>query len=367
MHMPNKVSMEISRITYVLYDILYQLDIDSCMLLDSLGDSEVKISDEGCNELLQRLLSSTATPRFMRIDPTNFDDVPPLAVDQWSSPDDIEREKNRLLAHIESASSSVESKAENNNRFSNGGDELPSMDYLFGGPIDENLAAHVAFTLSLLERLCNAINESGEVNFDINEANLMSEMRDLRAEKLLLTDRITKLASEVIYLRSRLVIVENEKLKVERNLDRSVVASREAELLQVEGSTTAIALTEQQSAQIQLPSSPVGISIHAERELRRQMSLLEEQLAESESAKAQVEMILTERLARPLPQTDVQVSDMRNAMEELRLQCKQKVSSLITEVCMNACIHMCVCMYLDVFALIHVDIFSIVLADELNN
>jgi len=301
------------------------------MLLDSLGDSEVKISDEGCNELLQRLLGSTATPRFMRIDPT-FDDVPPLAVDQWSSTDDIEREKNRLLAHIESAS--VESKAEKTHYSSNGGEDLPAMDYLFGGPIDENLAAHVTFTLSLLERLCNAINESGEVNFDVNEANLMSEMRDLRAEKLLLTDRITKLASEVVHLRSRLVLVENEKLKLERNLDRSLVASREAELLQVEDSTNAITVTEQQSAQIQLPSSPVGISIHAERELRRQISLLEEQLAESESAKAQVEMILTERLARPLPQTDVQMSDMRNAMEELRLQCKQKVSSLIAEVCM---------------------------------
>lgn len=318
------------------------------MLLDSLGDSEVKISDEGCNELLQRLLSSTATPRFMRIDPT-FDDVPPLAVDQWSSTDDIEREKNRLLAHIESAS--VESKAEKAH-YSNGGEELPAMDYLFGGPIDENLAAHVTFTLSLLERLCNAINESGEVNFDVNEANLMSEMRDLRAEKLLLTDRVTKLASEVVHLRSRLVLVENEKLKLERNLDRSLVASREAELLQVGDSTNVITLTEQQSAQLQLPSSPVGISIHAERELRRQMSLLEEQLAESESAKAQVEMILTERLARPLPQTDVQVSDMRNAMEELRLQCKQKVSSLIAEVCM----------YLDVVdvALILVHVSNIV-------
>jgi hypothetical protein len=317
------------------------------MLLDSLGDSEVKISDEGCNELLQRLLGSTAAPRFMRIDPTNFDDVPPLAVDQWSSTDDIEREKNRLLAHIESAS--IESKAEKTH-YSNGGDEVPAMDYLFGGPIDENLAAHVTFTLSLLERLCNAINESGEVNFAVSEANLMSEMRDLRAEKLLLTDRITKLVSEVIHLRSRLVLVENEKLKVERNLDRSLVASREAELLQVEGSTNAITLTEQQSAQLQLPSSPVGISIHAERELRRQMSLLEEQLAESESAKAQVEMILTERLARPLPQTDVQVSDMRNAMEELRLQCKQKVTSLIAEVCMH----------LDPIDLILVDVSNIV-------
>ena len=353
-------SIKISSVTYVLYDILYQLDIDSCMLLDSLGDSEVKISDEGCNELLQRLLGSTATPRFMKIDPTNFDDnIPPLAVDQWSSADDIDREKNRLLAHIESASAEIKADKA---RFSNGEDELPAameMDYLFGGPIDENLAAHVTFTLSLLERLCNAINESGEVNFDVNEANLMSEMRDLRAEKLLLTDRITKLASEVVHLRSRLVLVENEKLKVERNLDRSVVASKEAELLQVEGSTSAITLTEQQSAQLQLPSSPVGISIHAERELRRQMSLLEEQLAESESAKAQVEMILTERLARPLPQTDVQVSDMRNAMEELRLQCKQKVSSLITEVCL--------CMYLDIVALIYINVFSIiVLKDELN-
>ena len=35
------------------------------------------------------------------------------------------------------------------------------MNAQFGGTIAENLSAHASFTLSLLERLCNAINESG--------------------------------------------------------------------------------------------------------------------------------------------------------------------------------------------------------------
>ena len=69
-----------------------------------------------------------------------------------------------------------------------------------------------------------------------------------------------------------------------------------------------------------------------EKELRRQIALLERQLAESETAKAKAEMTLTERLARPLVQTESQVSDLRRSMEELRQQCKQRVASLNSEV-----------------------------------
>jgi len=59
---------------------------------------------------------------------------------------------------------------------------------------------------------------------------------------------------------------------------------------------------------------------------------LERQLSESETAKSQAEMTLTERLARPLTQTEAQVGDMRRALEDLRQQCKHRVSVLISEV-----------------------------------
>ena len=43
-------------------------------------------------------------------------------------------------------------------------------------------------------------------------------------------------------------------------------------------------------------------------------------------------MTLTERLARPILQTETQVADMRKSMEELRQQCKHRVASLVDEV-----------------------------------
>ena len=43
-------------------------------------------------------------------------------------------------------------------------------------------------------------------------------------------------------------------------------------------------------------------------------------------------MTLTERLARPILQTETQVADLRKSMEELRQQCKHRVASLVVEV-----------------------------------
>lgn len=43
-------------------------------------------------------------------------------------------------------------------------------------------------------------------------------------------------------------------------------------------------------------------------------------------------MTLTERLARPILQTETQVADLRKSMEELRQQCKYRVASLVAEV-----------------------------------
>ena len=52
----------------------------------------------------------------------------------------------------------------------------------------------------------------------------------------------------------------------------------------------------------------LGDDAYAVKEMRVKISALEKQLAESEGAKAKAEMTLTERLARPLSQTEAQVS-----------------------------------------------------------
>lgn len=295
-----------------------QLDIDTSMLLDSLGDSEVHVSDEGCSELLHRLLKTGE--RFIKVDPTHIDGIPKITADMWSSTEDVEKERQRCQEQLKESTPAEEAEDEN-------------LDAKYGGPVDENLAAHVSFTLSLLERLCNAINDSSGNNLQVDAVNALNEMRQLRAEKLLLTDRITKLSSEMVDASAKLRLAETEKIRAERDLDRAVLAAKEAEraALNPKVGESAEGAADGSTGPA-VPTSPQASNPVVERELRRQVTLLERQLAESESAKAQVEMTLTERLARPLPQTEVQVADMRNAMEELRQQCKHRVSALIAEV-----------------------------------
>lgn len=312
-----------------------QLDIDTSMLLDSLGDSEVQVSDEGSSELLHRLVSTGV--KYMKFDPTHMEGIPTMNADQWSTMEDIEKERIRLHSAVAQKDGRSNSESDNNEHDKQRPEE-DSLDEKYGGPVEENLSGHVSFTMSLLERLCNAINDaSGNTALQVDAVSAMNSMRELRAERLILSDRITKLTAEIIDLSARVRIAETERLRAEGNLDRAVAAAKEAQQSAKVPQESSEGVVDGQGQVV--PSSPQPSSNPTvERELRRQVTLLERQLAESESAKAQVEMTLTERLARPLPQTEVQVADMRNAMEELRQQCKHRVSALIAEVNMlRAC------------------------------
>jgi hypothetical protein len=301
------------------------------MLLDSLGDSEAKVNDDGSSELLHRLVN--AGSRYLKIDPTQVDGVPHVNADQWSSREDVE--KQRLQSHVELKEREADREQRSNRSESLSEEDLNET---YGGSVDENLAAHVSFTLSLLERLCNAINESGGTALQVDAVNSINEIRELRAEKLVLTDRITKLTSEIVDLSAKVRLAEADRWRAERELDRTILAAKEAAMAPVKGEDSGTAGTDGASAapgeasSVAGAASPQPANPSIEKELRRQITILERQLSESESSKAQVEMTLTERLARPLPQTEVQVADMRNAMEELRQQSKQRVTALIAEV-----------------------------------
>jgi hypothetical protein len=86
------------------------------------------------------------------VDPTDLSNIPSLSVDQWSSNEEIEH--NRMS--IENSITARRSE---------------DLDVEFGGMIGDNLVAHSSFTLALLERLCNAINDISEAVMGENENN----------------------------------------------------------------------------------------------------------------------------------------------------------------------------------------------------
>ena len=303
------------------------------MLLDSLGDSEIEVPDNGTSELLHRVLYAGSA--YTSLDAINLDSMPKMDVDQWSSNEEIEKEKNRLESIIN--------------------ENVHNMNAQFGGTLAENLSAHASFTLSLLERLCNAINECSGTLQNPEQSENIAKMKEYHAEKLLLNDRIAKITAELVHANAKLKICENEKLRIARKLDKAVAAAKEQEHLKniapkpeeaaasADGATVPTGNPVSSDANTTATATATAAAAAAdavalannsalEKELRRQIAVLERQVTESETAKSKVEMTLTERLARPLSQTETQVADMRRSMEELRQQSKQRVSALIQEV-----------------------------------
>ena len=383
------------------------------MLLDSLGDSDVGVSDEGCSELLHRLI--TTGSKYMYLDPTNIDHVPDIEADEWTSKEDIAKQREDLVSSIMESNSSTEQKIKkmkaggdrNRNTSSkrvrevegaaagedaasrHGGDENAGSGEAMQieeneskdaateqdssrreekvgsgkeadkdrdgtgeedvdegddaaddqyeaqaqAQVEENLRAHVSFTLSLLERLCTAISECEEVNIQIDSVNALSDIRDLRAERLFLSDKIAKLSVELVDLRAQLRRTENDKTNREKELDKALLSVKELEQRVASSRSGSVGSTGQAAASAgsgnaaagaagsdagastqstgdgggQGGSGGVGNSSVMEREMQQQIELLEKQLSESEAARAKVELTLTERLARPMAQTETQV------------------------------------------------------------
>jgi hypothetical protein len=250
--------------------------------------------------------------------------LPRLNVDEWSTNEDLTKAW-ALATQLLKDKNGVEGTSRNK--------ESDCLDIEFGGKVDETLCGHASFTLSLLERLCFVLSDSGLLDHLPESLGAIADAKALHAETFALKDRVTKLTAEIIDMRVRLHESEQQKNSAEKALDRSTIEhSRKT----TNGASSDIAANSSSSADGGLGPpedtriSPSGSSSDS-KEVLFKIATLEKQLAESEGAKARAEMTLTERLARPLSQTEAQVTDMRRAMEDLRQQGRQRVSSLISE------------------------------------
>ena len=291
------------------------------MLLDAVGDSDVPSSGNDGSELLVRLLQSGATNR--NFDPTEVSNLPQMEIDQWSSEDQIEEERKKKKEEI------LENKKKTEE----------DLNIEFGGTIDETLANHGKFTLGLLERLCNVIGEAGTFAEMPEVINALTKAKDLHSEKLLLTDRITKLTAETVNLQSQIQICDNRRRKSERDLDRMSVARVDEEhrgenvarISSSSGDGHELKSSDNVTQEGITNGTPMSAETEefmkaAEKELSRKISILENQLAKSEADKAKAEMELTLRVAQPLSQQESLVAHLKKTVDDLRQQCKKLVT-----------------------------------------
>ena len=177
-----------------------QLDIDVSMLLDGFGDSEQLAEAGGNTELLFRLLH--AGMDYHPRDPADEGALPKMDVDEWSTTEDIEKARaiaERVLkrddAAPSSSSSSSSSSGSKSKKETEAADEeqLSAMDVEFGGKVEETLRGHAHFTLSLLERLCFILSDTGMVEQLPESLGAIADTKALHTE----TDRKTSCRERV--------------------------------------------------------------------------------------------------------------------------------------------------------------------------
>ena len=105
------------------------------------------------------------------------------------------------------------------------------MNAEYGGKLEETLMSHASFTMSLLERLCGAINEAGTLTEVPDVINAVGEAKALHQERLMLIDRITKLSSENVDLSAELHKMQTVKRRLERDYGRAKVALERREVV----------------------------------------------------------------------------------------------------------------------------------------
>lgn len=343
--MMRKKSREMEALVSLIQRSWSQIDIDSSLLLDSLGDSEVKLPEQGDSELLYKLLR--AGSRWNSLDPTNVDKVVPMDIDHWSSSTDIDKAKVAAAQAEESLHGSSSGKASKETQDTTiHSSQQSAMWQIVTEQVQHHLESHTSFTMSLLERLCSTLNEIADLGSREEILRPLTKAKENHSIILTLNDNILKLRSEIIEMKARVQIAENEKIKLEKRLDKALFTVKDLEergsLLRIshdqfvqnnESITTSTSTAAGGAGDAALvPTASSGNNAAYEKELQEQIELLEKQLAESESAKAKVEMQMTERMAKPFAQTETQVSDLRKTLEELKNQFKLRLAEYVKQV-----------------------------------
>jgi hypothetical protein len=340
-----KKSQEMESLVSLIQRSWSQIDIDSSLLLDSLGDSEVKLPEQGDSELLYKLLNSSS--RWLLLDPTNVNNVTNMEVDQWSSNVEVDKSKESALQAESDVKLTVKSPHK-------GGPVAGSI-ILVPEQVEHHLQGHASFTMSLLERLCAVLNEISDIGNREDILRPLTQAKENSSIILTLQDNILKLRSDIIESRALLQLKENEKVKLEKRLDKALVTIKDLEERglairnasptegnNADASTGGAGHTDGQVQSAQAASTEgSGTSVSNaelqqarafEKELQEQIELLEKQLTESESAKAKVERQMTEKLAKPFAQTETQVSDMRKTLEDLKTHFKQRLAEYVKQI-----------------------------------
>lgn len=307
-------SKEMESLVSVISRSWSQLDVVISLMLDTLGESEFLEQFRECSDsiqLLNKLLHISCSNSILvenkksNEENNNNDDA-----DEDDDEDEDENEMN-----IE--------ENDNKNVDDDNGLNIEIKQF------EEDLVGHTQFTLTALDRLCMLISEGANPNPD--PTNISDEIKHLKEDNEHFLERIQHLAIELLEARAAWHLIDQDTIKLERKYDIKQNATSNIDDSTKDNETTNRGENINEKTISDDYADIVKRNDIAIKDLKEKMTVLETNLNELESAKVKAEMKLTDRLAKPLQQTEASVADLRNALEDLRSQCKTRVSSLIEE------------------------------------
>ncbi len=330
--MMEKKSREIELVVSLMQRLWSQLDIDAAMMLDCLGDSEYLAQTNENSELLHRILQYTEAQELEQQRVTSIADSGEATV---GSPD------NRTLTNdgykaMDISEMKTDSLAPQ--ELSSNSDRLSTHSILT--KLESSISSRSSFTLAILERLLETISVSHPMVTAPEVINALVDSKELYTEREILIERISKLALEVSSNKIKLVIAKQQNNKLNRQLNRKNVQS-ENEGAKSEDATNepnkidsgTAADGEHKSVQVLSVDSDTNTRNETmEKELIKKIIAAEKKLTDLEAARVKVELNLTERVAKPLSQTEAQVADLNKALEEVRMQNKARVNSILDDI-----------------------------------
>jgi hypothetical protein len=197
-------SSSMEHIVSILQRLWSQLEIDTSMLLDEMGDicsdNNNKTTASNNNIISLPLIKfQNAGNNYREIDPTKID-IPDLNIDIWSSTDIVINEckeaKDKIISLYNDQSKNIE----------------------FTTKLNDKFLTHATFIQSLIERLCFAINITGMFEQVPDVLEVLSLAKELNAERFSLTDKVIKLSNSIIELNSKKQLYEIRKNSIEKLL-----------------------------------------------------------------------------------------------------------------------------------------------------
>lgn len=260
-----------------------QLETDAHVILQSLtGDSTVLEHAHLLEDFLR------CTDEVLARDPMSAP-RDTFSIDRWSSAEEIERERARLVTAIESK------------------DERAEQEKMVEA-VQEYVLDAVAFTKDLLSRLTAQLLSSPALTSDHANAILASlrQARRTDAEYNLLQDAITKLRVELVSTESRYLAKCHQLERLERMVDKGDVH-------------VAIGMGADETSAVESPE-----------ELKNRVLLLERQLDGSERAKRDAEAALAEAISAA-PSGGSSEETLLHVIGEMRATYKRRVAQFTLE------------------------------------